>query len=210
MVQTPRTVSKGSPDGISEAFRYLGSAPCASRHGTQAPLPADAPVSCPRSVCPSFRRLPPPLSPVPSIASLAAANPSRWCSPNSVSGPSTHSLGPTCRGATAPVRPLVGGLGRPRSPVWYFTRGRRSVPDPAAARVNATTSEGHPGHHASSRSVRCQGASRDGRKPQVARGSVVAVRGQRVLTSECGKFGRNNQRGINNSAPITQSPQPAR
>ena len=88
---------------------YLGglpipwSGPCASRHGTQAPLPADAPLSSPRSVCPSFRRLPPPLSSVPSIASLAAANPSGWCSPNSVSEPSTHSLGPTCRGATAPV-----------------------------------------------------------------------------------------------------------
>ena len=102
------------------------------------------------------------------------------------------------------------GHDRPRSPVWYFLHGRGSVPDSAAARVNATTSEGHPGHRASSRSVRCQGASRDGRKPQVARGSVVAVRGQRVLTSECGNFGQNNQRGNDNSAPITQSSQPAR
>ena len=101
-------------------------------------------------------------------------------------------------------------LGRPRSPAWCFAHGRGSVPDPAAAKVNATTTEGNRGHRASSRSVRFQGASRDGRSPQLARGPVVAVRGQRVRTSECGKCGRNNQRGNDNSAPITQSPKPAR
>ena len=53
--------------------------------------------------------------------------------PTPSANPRTHSPGPTCRGATAPVRPPVAGLGRPRSPVWYFTHGRRSVPDPAAA-----------------------------------------------------------------------------
>ena len=111
---------------------YLGglpipwSGPCVSRHGTQAPLPADAPVNCPRSVCPSFRRFPPPLSPVPSIASLAAANPSRWCSPNSVSGPSTHSLGPTCRSAAAPARPTkVTGVVFHTRP-WICPRSGRS------------------------------------------------------------------------------------